>query len=268
MTPHTWRLIEHHILSPAMNLAIDEAIQREVVEGRSPDTLRLWRSPPSVVVGYFQDWGTSVDHAACERMGIEVVRRVSGGGAVYHDLGNLNYSVVIRRSLAPVPLDGVEASMVLLCKGMVEGLSGLDIMATAQRGSVFAGGRKLSGSAQHRMHGTVLHHGTLMIDVDLAALSTSLREPYPERYLVNLRDLCPVAARVDVVTTRIERGFCRALGVALKRGWLTQGELVLARELLDMKYGLGDWKAPGAPGRFRQSRGGAGAVIHSLWGQP
>jgi lipoate-protein ligase A len=133
MIQHSWRVLDYSSEDPAMNLAIDEAILRCLLEDRSPDTLRLWRNPPSVIIGCFQNPDSDVDMEACKDLGVNVLRRVSGGGAVYHDWGNLNYSVIIHKSSLKADIEDVEKSYYLFCGGVIEGLSLLGIAACNRR---------------------------------------------------------------------------------------------------------------------------------------
>jgi len=84
-----------------MNLAVEEAIPRVLGRGLTLNTIRFWRSPNTVVIGRSQILESEVDLDACIRHGICVVRRFTGGGAVYQDIGNLNYAVSIRRDNPP-----------------------------------------------------------------------------------------------------------------------------------------------------------------------
>lgn len=145
---------------PYYNLAFEEFIFTRI---REEDVFLLWRSTPCMVVGSYQNICREVRAARLWRMGIPVLRRISGGGAVYHDLGNLNYSCITRqeggvdydKSLAPV----------------LEALNDIGVPARKSRTSDIAiGEEKISGSAQRAADGRLLHHGTLLFDADLAAL--------------------------------------------------------------------------------------------------
>lgn len=151
---------DSHSTDPYYNLAFEEFIFTRI---REEDVFLLWRSTPCMVVGSYQNICREVRAARLWRMGIPVLRRISGGGAVYHDLGNLNYSCITRqeggvdydKSLAPV----------------LEALNDIGVPARKSRTSDIAiGEEKISGSAQRAADGRLLHHGTLLFDADLAAL--------------------------------------------------------------------------------------------------
>ncbi|MEM3571714.1 MAG: hypothetical protein QW589_07300 [Candidatus Bathyarchaeia archaeon] len=91
------RLLEIEYSDPYMNLALEEAIFRKLFNGESQATLRFWRNFSAVVIGRFQCISLEVNEEACKRYGIQIVRRITGGGAVYHDEGNLNYSIFLHK---------------------------------------------------------------------------------------------------------------------------------------------------------------------------
>ena len=86
----SWRLLDLEYADAPSNLALEEAIAGQVGEGKSPSTLRLWRNRNAAIIGENQSAYAEVRLGACKELGAEVVRRFTGGGAVYHDLGNLN----------------------------------------------------------------------------------------------------------------------------------------------------------------------------------
>ncbi len=151
---------DSHSTDPYYNLAFEEFV---FTRFREEDVFLLWRNTPCMVVGSYQNICREVRAARLWRMGIPVLRRISGGGAVYHDLGNVNYSCITRqeggvdygRSLAPI----------------LEALNGIGVPARKNRASDIAiGEKKISGSAQRSAGGRLLHHGTLLFDAGLEAL--------------------------------------------------------------------------------------------------
>jgi len=236
-----WRLLDYSSKDPAMNLAVEEAILRCLLEYDSPNTLRLWQNPPSVVVGYFQNPKFQVNIAVCKKMRISIVRRISGGGAVYHDYGNLNYSVFIHTSLLKNHIEDVEKSYSLFCGGVIEGLKVLDVKAYNQKGNIMIDGRKISGSAQHRLYDAILHHGTLMVDVNLDILGQTLRISNPERTLINLYDILPNKIPLNEIKGVIKVGFEKMFNMKLKKGALTPEEKQIAKRLWKVKYSKISW---------------------------
>ena len=238
---HGWRTLDYSSRDPAMNLAIDEAILRCLLEGHSPETLRLWQNPPSVIVGRFQNPRSEVNITVCKKLGIDVLRRVSGGGAVYHDYGNLNYSLIVHKSLLEAHLEDVENSYDLFCSGVIKGLKMLGIDAYNRKGDIIINGKKVSGSAQHRLYDGVLHHGTLMIYVNLDMLGRTLGVSDPQGYLVNLHDVLPYKVPLEEIKRVVNEGFQKAFSAEFKRGTLAPRERQIAERLCEVKYTKREW---------------------------
>src|SRR2546428_13913585 len=100
----TWRLIDvEYPDDPFMNMSVEEAIPRAVGEGKAPSTVRFWHNSNTIVLGCFQSSNLEVNFDACKETGTEVVRRFTGGGAVYHDAGNLNYAISLKKGHPLVP---------------------------------------------------------------------------------------------------------------------------------------------------------------------
>ncbi len=151
---------------PRYNLALEEYVFRS---GPAEPVLLLWRNEPSVIVGRFQNTVEEIDTDYVLEHDIHVVRRITGGGAVYHDLGNLNYSFIVSTQQRAVDFGAFVAPLVeaLTLLGVKTELSG--------RNDVLVEGRKFSGSAQYHQKGRTLHHGTILFDSDLDCVGRALR---------------------------------------------------------------------------------------------
>ena len=145
---------------PREGLALDEAILRAVGEGGQPPTLRIWRNGRCVVIGRGQRPEDEVDLVLCQRFRIPVVRRPSGGGAVYHHPGNLNFSLFLPLSGPWTSVRGSQTRLSELLAGELRRRWGLP--AQTQDGGVYVLGKKVSGSAQLRRR-ALLHHGMLVL---------------------------------------------------------------------------------------------------------
>ena len=152
---------------PAYNLAFEEVVLQNRREG---NTLLLWQNDHAVVIGQNQNAEEEINHAFVEAHGIRVVRRMTGGGAVYHDLGNLNYSWMT---------DVENAGAITyqqFTRPVVEALRGLGMAAEASgRNDILVEGRKVSGTAQRLLGKRILHHGTLLFDSDPEMIAGALR---------------------------------------------------------------------------------------------
>ena len=149
---------ETHSHDPFYNLAFEEVVLRGRKEG---NYLILWQNDRTVVVGQNQNTEAEINRSFVEAHDIRVVRRSTGGGAVYHDLGNLNYSFITDAGEAE------RLSMEVFTRPVVEALKGLGLEAEATgRNDILVNGSKVSGTAQRLSGGRILHHGTLLFDSD------------------------------------------------------------------------------------------------------
>ena len=171
-------LIDLAYRSPQENLALEEAILRAVGEGRQPPTLRVWRNPRCVVIGRGQRPEEEADLGRCARLRIPVVVRPSGGGAVYHHPGNLNFSLFLPLT---GPWTSVRESQARLARLLAGELwRRFSLPAVVRDGGVFVEGRKVSGAAQLRRR-ALLHHGTLLLwsdEVPMEEVLLALRPGY------------------------------------------------------------------------------------------
>lgn len=171
-----WRLVDVDYLDPYKNVAVDEAISM-AVEGRMvPNTIRFWRNINTLVIGRSQNPEQEVDLDACRRNGVRVVRRFTGGGAVYHDLGNLNWSIVVRKGHPFFRMKGVLEIFYDFSKAIVEGIKELGADGVFKPpNSIYIGDKKISGMAAYIKRSSILCHGTLLVKTDLNALTSLFR---------------------------------------------------------------------------------------------
>ncbi len=151
---------------PHRNLAIEEHLFLHSDE----DVFMLWQNAPTVVIGKNQNAHAEIDISLARERGVRVARRITGGGAVYHDLGNVNYSVI------SVTRGGQGIDFSYFTAPIIKALGELGVHAELSgRNDLLVDGKKISGNAQHTAGDRVLHHGTLLFDSDLDALSSVLR---------------------------------------------------------------------------------------------
>jgi lipoate---protein ligase len=159
----------------AENMAVDEAIAAGIAAGTSPPTIRFYTwKPCAVSIGYFQRLRDEVDLGACSVRGIDVVRRRTGGGAVYHDeYGEITYSLIAPESLFS---KDIRASYRDICGCIIAGLASLGIAAEFRPiNDVTVNDRKISGSAQTRRQGILTQHGTVLYAIDRETMFSVLR---------------------------------------------------------------------------------------------
>ncbi len=220
------RLISSGALPGALNMGIDEAVLSAVADGVSAPTLRLYSwSPSCVTIGYFQSLEAEVDLAACKAAQVDTVRRLTGGGAVFHDQ-EITYSLVAPLG-HPLALGDILESYRRICAGIVEGLRLLGIESSfAPINDIVAGGRKISGNAQTRRRGCLLQHGTILLGLDAQRMFSLLKVP-SEKLRERSRDRAE--ARVTSLRSLLGRDVeyeeaARAVAQGCSAAW--QAELV------------------------------------------
>lgn len=242
-----WRIIPLHTTNAAISMAIDEAVSESVAAGKSEPTIRFWRWNPSAVsIGYFQGMNEEVDVDACRNAGVDVVRRRTGGGAVYHDHGGeVTYSVIGPQEMFP---KGIRESYQLICGWAIEGLARLGIQAKfAPINDIVVGGKKISGSAQTRRNGILLQHGTVLYDLDLEKMFSLLKvskEKVSDKMIKSARERVTRVLDYNIVSIEelykaLLHGFTS--GKNFSFGTLTTEEIQRAHELADKKYITHEW---------------------------
>ena len=166
------RYIHNPVKDPAFNLAAEEWLLTRSDE----DVFMLWRNRPAVIVGRNQNTLAEIDEAFTRARDIPVVRRLSGGGAVFHDLGNINFTFITQGN----PSQGLDFERFTAPIQQALGAMGVACEFSG-RNDLLIDGKKFSGNAQHFHAGRILHHGTLLFASDMADLSGALRTD-PEKY--------------------------------------------------------------------------------------
>ena len=171
-----WKLLPAVARSPLLNMALDEVLVERVGTGRRPPTLRIWGwSAPCVVLGRFQSVRNEVDEEAAARLGIEIVRRISGGGAMFIEPeGAITWSLYAPESMASGKT--FAESYRFFDAWVVEALCDLGIDAWyAPLNDITSSAGKIGGAAQARRGGAVLHHTTMAYDMNLPLMLRVLR---------------------------------------------------------------------------------------------
>jgi lipoate-protein ligase A len=247
------RFIDLEVNDAFTNMAIDEAILLSLKEGAVPPTLRLYRWQPSAVsIGTFQGMKEEVDIQYCRENGIDFIRRITGGGAVYHDYnGEITYSILLPRKHRLAPEDILD-SYKLLCGGIISGLAQLGIEAEFKPiNDIVSGGKKISGNAQTRRHSCVLQHGTTLLDLDVEVMFSILKVPKEKisdkmiadvkERVTSIRDILKRDVEVEELRAALQAGFCEALDVELVKGELTFEEKSTAKRLAQINYSTDKW---------------------------
>ncbi len=186
--------LKTNTFSPALNLACEEYYFKESRD----DVFMLWRNDPVVVIGKNQNIYDEVDLDYAREKEISLIRRITGGGAVYHDRGNLNYTFITSREKAR------SLDFEYFTRPILAALSSLGLNAALSgRNDLLLGEEKFSGNAQHADAARVLHHGTLLFSSDLSVLSSVLK-PAPEK--LRTKKISSVRSRVTNLCEHLPEG--------------------------------------------------------------
>lgn len=237
--------LETNCQDPSYNLAFEEYVHTHRREG---NYLILWQNKNAVIIGRNQNAEAEIHRDFVDSHGISVIRRNTGGGAVYHDLGNLNYSFITDAG------DVAQRSAALFTQPVVTALQGLGLDACSSgRNDILVSGCKVSGTAQYLMKGRILHHGTLLFDSDLSVVAGALN-PDPTKF--RSKSVKSVRSRVGNI-----RGFLQE-DMTLPQFWdylktaladtvvptqLTDEELAEIKRLQETKYATWQWNYGKSP---------------------
>ncbi|MBQ3712246.1 MAG: hypothetical protein II891_07665 [Bacteroidales bacterium] len=220
--------------NPWWNMAFDEWLLQC---GPSEPVFRLWRNEPSVIIGHNQVAAQEVNLEYLRQNGIKLARRVTGGGAVYHDLQNLNYSFA-------GPIGTVSPDL------FAEALQSLGLPAELSgRNDIFVEGRKISGYARSVWHNRELVHGTLMYNVDIDTLTAALNVEGSSKLnlkgvasvrsrVTNVRDYLPQFASLDAVEAALHEYLKSADGAEIR---LSAADFASIDTLASSKFASEEW---------------------------
>lgn len=248
-----WRLLDTGVHDAFYNMALDEAVATARSENLVPNTVRFFRWGPSAVsIGYFQSMEEEVDTAACAERGVNYVRRITGGGAVYHDRdGELTYSMMISEGHRLVSRD-IQKAYQTLCSGLTHGLRLLGIPVEFKPiNDIIVGGKKISGNAQTRRRGVVHQHGTVLREVDPHLMFTLLKVPSEkirdklikavEERVTSINDHLGRKVGFEELKGALKEGFEETFKVKLVLGQPIDFEKSLAAKLMAEKYASKEW---------------------------
>jgi lipoate---protein ligase len=239
----TWRLLDTGARSAAENMALDEVLLELKAEGKIPHTLRFLQfSSPSVLVGHHQSVEEEVRLDYCRRSGIEINRRLTGGGALYWGQQELGWEIYISKTDPRVP-GRIEDLYRKMGEAGAEGLRHLGLRARFRpRNDIEIQGRKISGTGGTELSGAILFQGTVLVDFDVDEMLRALRIPTEK---LQDKEIESVKERVtclkwemgrtpplQTIKASVVKGFEQAFGVAFQQAPLTSEEEFLLEEKL------------------------------------
>ncbi len=248
---YTWRLLDTPPMSAAENMALDDTLVEVRGEGKTPNTIHFLQfSPRAVLVGFHQAVKEEVRTDYCIAHGIDINRRVTGGGAIFFDESQLGWEIICGKEFfnIRVPNDRLFKT---LCEPVVTALKYLGIESSFRpRNDIEVNGRKISGTGGTESEGAFLFQGTMLTDFDVDTMLRSLRIPVEK---LKAKEIDSVKERVtclkwelgycpsiEEIKEAIKRGFQEHLGIRLEPGWLTPIEERRFREKLEF-YRSSDW---------------------------
>jgi len=272
----TFRVIDTGVREGRAQIAFDQALIELHGQGRVPDTIRFLRFPPTALIGRHQAIGQELKLDYCQANGIGTVRRITGGGAIYLDEGQLGWELVFSRS--NLALGGLEDYGRAICEALAAGLSERFGIAAQfrPRNDIEVGGRKIGGAGGFFDGDTLIYQGTVLVDMDPARMVACLNVPKAklekrdldkaEQRVTTLKDLLggetpEMASVMDAVLD----GFSNGLGLALTRGEPSKAEEKLATEHYEEEIGTDDFvheiDEPGGSGLNNGSHTGPGGTV-------
>ncbi len=255
-----FRVVDAGLREGRFNIALDQAMLELHQAGEISDSIRFIHFLPVALVGRHQELSTEVDLQYCREHGIAVGRRITGGGAIYLDPGQLGWELVFGRGTpGGAPLGEVAR---LICEAAAAGLSRLGIDARFRpRNDIEVGGRKISGTGGFYDGDTLIYQGTVLVDLDPAAMLGALRVPRAKiakrgldsaaQRVVTLRELLGSGTpTIEQVQQALLSGFRERLGLEPWTDRLSAAEESRARQLYEAQIGRDEFVAEigGPPG--------------------
>jgi lipoate-protein ligase A len=276
---NTFRIIDTGVREGRANIAFDAALIEERQADRVPDTIRFLRFPPTALIGRHQDLSREIDLDYCQANGVGTVRRITGGGAIYLDEGQLGWELVFNRSslgIAALP-DLAEA----ICNAAAAGFKELGVDAKFRpRNDIEVNGRKISGTGGFFDGDVLIYQGTVLIDMNPQQMVSALN--IPESKLAK-RNLDSAAQRVvtlkellgddlpdmEAIKAALITGFTEGLGIDAEPGEISENEEALATRHFIEEIGTDEFVAEiDSPGDDNEtlsgSHTGAGGTIDAF----
>lgn len=242
-----WSFIDVTTTDPAFNLALEQYVFDDLPRDRA--WFLLWQNRRAVIIGRHQNTLAEINAAYVREQDIQVVRRLSGGGAVYHDLGNLNFTFI-------QDAKGTALDLAQFCLPVARALQSMGADAQVNgRNDITIDGKKFSGNAQYVRQGRVMHHGTILFDSDLEVVSQALQVD-PEKIrakgvssvrsrTTNLRPYLPASVTLADFKSQLLTEIFR--GQAMEPYQLTQADLEAVQRIKEQRYGTWAWNYGASP---------------------
>jgi len=274
-----FRIIDTGVREGRSNIAFDAALIDLRQTDDVPDTIRFQRFPPTALIGRHQDLSREVNRDFCASAGVGTVRRITGGGAIYLDEGQLGWELVFhRRALGIATLPDLAAA---ICNAAARGLGKLGVDAKFRpRNDIEVDGRKISGTGGFFDGDILIYQGTVLVDMNPEQMVRALNIPQAKlarhkldsatQRVVTLKELLGDAMPdIETIKTALVDGFREGLGIDAQAGTITDGEESLARRYFEEEIGTDEFVAEiDNPGRGSEllegSCDGAGGTVRAF----
>jgi lipoate-protein ligase A len=274
-----FRIIDTGVREGRSNIAFDAALIELRQANEVPDTIRFMRFPPTALIGRHQDLSREINLGYCAEDGIGTVRRMTGGGAIYLDEGQLGWELVFHRSslgIAALPDIARE-----ICNAAAAGLSELGVDARFRpRNDIEVDGRKISGTGGFFDGDILIYQGTVLVDMNAEQMVKALNVPQSkvekhkldsaEQRVVTLKELLgDDLPDMETIKAALVKGFTEGFGIAAEPGDITEAEEALARKYFDREIGTDEFVAEidnpaDSDDVFAGTHTGAGGTINAF----
>jgi lipoate-protein ligase A len=246
-----FRVLDTGVLEGRLNIAIGQAIVEARQRGEVPDTLRYLRFPPTALIGRHQALAQEVNLDYCREQGIGIVRRITGGGAIFMEPGLLGWELAFSRGTLSVK--SLPELTREICQAAAEGISRLGVDAKFRpRNDIEVDGRKISGTGGFFDGDTLFYQGTVLVDMNPGVMVSALRVPQAKlakhkldsaaRRVVTLRELLgDQTPGLEAIQETMTRAFSDRFGLQMVAGELTPAERESAGVLFREEIGTEDF---------------------------
>jgi lipoate-protein ligase A len=272
-----FRVIDTGIRDGRAQIAFDQAMIDAHKDGTIPDTIRFLRFPPTVLIGRHQALSQEIKLDYCQANNIRTVRRITGGGALYFDEGQLGWELVFNRDT--LGINSLGDLVREICEAAAAGLCKLGVEAKYRpRNDIEVDGRKISGTGGFFDGSTLFYQGTLLIDMNPADMIAALNVPQAKlakrqldsaaQRVVTLKELLGDVPDLDTIQNALLDGFSERLGLEVEWGDITAHEERLAQSLFDEEIGTDEFVAEindpaNETGVLTASHTGAGGTVNA-----
>lgn len=240
--------IESNSNDPRFNLALEQYVFDEMPKDR--EYFWLWQNHNTIVVGKHQNTAQEINQTYVREHGITVVRRLSGGGAVYHDMGNVNFTFIADTG------DMEKLNLHAFCSPVVNTLEQIGVKAEVSgRNDITIDGKKFSGNSQYIKHGRIMHHGTLMFDSDLSVVSKALQvssDKYESKgfksvksRVTNIKPYAPADMDMETFKNILKQYMVQGEDVEIHH--LSEEELKRIQQIQEERYNTWEWNYGASP---------------------